>query len=250
MMRIKDMPCGVPGCGKAACARAGDIVACNTHYLRWFNNGTFERVAPVRQTHFICNHCGVEFERIYGQSRTRKSKPQYCSRGCQHNAWAARADARREARFWSYVSKGGPNECWPWRAARDPHGYGRFQWAHGKPMVASRAAYFFAAGVDAGDLDVCHSCDNPPCCNPRHLWLGTAKDNTADMIAKGRVVRGASPRGEAHPQSRITAEQALYAYHSDEPLSAIAARLGITRQAVKFIKSGTNWAHVTGARDV
>jgi|ERR1700730_3056528 len=89
------------------------------------------------------------------------------------------------ARFWSYVDRRGPDECWPWKALRSPRGYGRFVVNH-KVIVASRLAWLIHSGADPGQLLVCHRCDNPSCMNPSHLFLGTDKDNRDDMLAKGR----------------------------------------------------------------
>lgn len=92
------------------------------------------------------------------------------------------ADAKEA--FWSLVDRRDPDECWPWTGNRNGAGYGRFSFA-GRRVIASRAAWYFAHGTQP-TLFVCHSCDNPPCCNPAHLWLGTSFDNLQDMAAKGR----------------------------------------------------------------
>ena len=93
-------------------------------------------------------------------------------------------------RFWSKVDQRGPDECWPWTASTNG-GYGAFGaklFGEKKMRVhrAHRVAFFLATGVAPDDLVVCHSCDNPPCCNPAHLWLGTQADNNRDMSIKGR----------------------------------------------------------------
>lgn len=93
-----------------------------------------------------------------------------------------------QERFWQYVTPGAPDECWEWQGARNSYGYGRLNSGgkNGRTIKAHRASYEIHTGIDPGELDVCHRCDNPPCVNPAHLFLGDAKANAADMVAKGR----------------------------------------------------------------
>lgn len=87
------------------------------------------------------------------------------------------------ARF--HASSKRQGECLLWTGGTYPNGYGRFH-ANRKTYRASRLAYFLHHGVDPASKLVCHSCDNPACVETTHLWLGTAKQNSADMVAKGR----------------------------------------------------------------
>lgn len=89
-------------------------------------------------------------------------------------------------RFWSKVAKRGPDECWPWTGATNQRGYGRIKY-DGRFHMAHRLAWSFhhERPIPAGLL-ACHSCDNPGCVNPKHIWLGTDADNMADKVAKGR----------------------------------------------------------------
>jgi hypothetical protein len=94
------------------------------------------------------------------------------------------------ARFWSRVDKSaGETACWPWLGAKHRDGYGRAHYGRdrgNKMGIAHRIAHEYAIGPIPPDRDVCHYCDNPICCNPKHLWLGTEFENMLDMRIKGR----------------------------------------------------------------
>jgi len=111
-------------------------------------------------------------------------------------------------RFWEKVDVRGPDDCWEWQSGRDEDGYGRFRvGGQGSATVkAQRFAYEITIGSIPQEMLVCHTCDNPPCCNPRHLFVGTSLDNNADRDAKGRTARGqdAGTRGEQNGMSKLT----------------------------------------------
>ena len=86
-------------------------------------------------------------------------------------------------RFWDKVEK--TDGCWVWTASKNRQGYGYFRF-DGKMRKAHRMAWLFAIGEIPEGMMVCHSCDNPSCVNPEHLWLGTGQDNMDDMNTKGR----------------------------------------------------------------
>jgi hypothetical protein len=92
-------------------------------------------------------------------------------------------------RYWAKVQVRGANECWPWRAAKNKQGRGMLKIA-GTNRSAPKVAWMLAHGKRSlPKLHVCHSCDNPNCVNPKHLWLGTQKQNLEDARSKGRVLR-------------------------------------------------------------
>lgn len=102
--------------------------------------------------------------------------------------------------FWANVTPGRQDECWEWRGARNAHGYGAVSWivGDGPPIgTASRASYFLHHGPIPDDLFVCHACDNPPCVNPAHLWLGTRSENIRDCYAKRLHRRARNYAGRA-----------------------------------------------------
>lgn len=87
--------------------------------------------------------------------------------------------------IWSRINKRSETECWEWTGCRSPKGYGLFG-LDGKTRLAHRLAWETVHGRIMEGLFVCHKCDNPPCCNPGHLFIGTSADNIRDMFAKGR----------------------------------------------------------------
>ena len=94
----------------------------------------------------------------------------------------------RLQRFKSKLSEPTENGCLLWTASKNNQGYGQFSNGWGKTITAHRFAYQLAKGPIPAGMVVCHSCDNPACCNPDHLWLGTRSENQLDMVAKNRDV--------------------------------------------------------------
>ena len=97
--------------------------------------------------------------------------------------------------FRSKIAVGGPEDCWPWIAGvvSGSKPYGRVR-IGGKLKLAHRVVYELATGEElSDDIQICHSCDNPSCCNPRHLWKGTNADNMRDKATKGRASHAGPP---------------------------------------------------------
>lgn len=106
-------------------------------------------------------------------------------------------------RFWNLVSIGNSNECWPWIGMRDRYGYGQFKLAQGARVTASRFAFVLANKQEPAAGHVCHDCDNPICCNPGHLTLGSAKTNHEDKAKKGRARGRFSPKVQKEPVAPV-----------------------------------------------
>jgi len=105
-------------------------------------------------------------------------------------------------KFWKYVDKKGISDCWQWNGTKDKDGYGRF--FSGKHTKSHRLSYSLQYGDISEGMCVLHKCDNPSCVNPNHLFLGTHKDNSIDMVNKGR---NPDIRGENNPYAKLTNEQ-------------------------------------------
>ena len=110
------------------------------------------------------------------------------------------------ARFWAKVQKG--DGCWEWQGSRQKRGYGLFR-IKGRLHKAHRAALMVSGVEVPDDLCVLHSCDNPPCCNPAHLRLGTKGENNTERHAKGRTVLPVWCRGESSAQAKLTKADVL-----------------------------------------
>src|SRR3989304_6891698 len=92
---------------------------------------------------------------------------------------------KTQGKFWGYADIVSPDECWEWRRSKTPLGYGMLN-IRGHTIYAHRISYIMTKSPIPDGLCVLHMCDNPGCINPFHLFLGTKKDNTRDMIVKGR----------------------------------------------------------------
>ena len=141
--------------------------------------------------------------------------------------------------FWSKVAKCGPDDCWLWQASKNEYGRGHI-WIHGKCCWASRIAYYAANGHDPGELEVCHTCDNPSCCNPAHLWLVTHAENMSDRDRKGRAC-GGKQSGEMNPLVRLSSDAIARIRASSEPSSVLARFYGVTRSHINSIRAGRRW---------
>lgn len=153
-----------------------------------------------------------------------------------------------EVRFWKKVERRGPDECWGWTGAKADKGYGHLTSGgeNGPNVGAHRLSWEIHFGEIPGGLLVCHHCDNPPCTNPRHLFLGTVADNSQDSVRKGRN-RNPSFPGQTHPNSKLTDENIRDIRASEETNASLGRRLRVTAAAVAKARYGKNWGHLEAA---
>lgn len=169
----------------------------------------------------ICINCKREYI-------PRSSSHKFCSWPC--NVWA------------KIDRSGGADACWPWLGDYSRGGYGIFLHSENDaPRSAHRAAYVSVCGPIPAHLSACHHCDNRPCCNPRHIFIGTPKDNMADMISKGRSNHVC---GERAGPAKFTADIVRAIRAAVGTLSSIGKTFGVSKQNVHHIRSRRTWKHL------
>jgi len=129
---------------------------------------------------------------------------------------------------------------WLWTAGINSQGYGMF-WFRSRMWLAHRASWELFCGPIPNGLKVLHECDTPLCTAPRHLFLGTQRDNVLDMFRKGRAN---TPRGERHPNAVLT-EETVRALRAD-PRGTVAAgeAFGVSKSLVSVVRRREVWKHV------
>jgi hypothetical protein len=187
--------------------------------------------------------CGSTVVVISGQLRTTRS----C--GClQREAVAVRrgpgSRPRRAPgpedtvrRVWSKIDVREPGECWPWKASLRL-GYGMFR-ENKRKISAHRFIYALTYGAIPDGLVVRHACDNPKCCNPRHLQTGTHADNVADRQARQRQARG-----ERGGTTKLSEGQVRTIRQDQRSLRRLATQFGISTTQIAAIKRRESWKHV------
>lgn len=197
-------------------------------------------------------HCGCgQKTKIATKTQTKngavKGEPRHFIKNHHNNI---RQPIPVSERFWSKVDRsGGDNACWNWMAGLKKDGYGQFHinGHKSKNLGAHRFAYELSNGVPPGNLLVCHSCDNPKCCNPAHLFLGTTLDNVRDKIKKGRGKPG-GVIGEQSPHHKLNIEQVRYIRNrfavGDITKAELSRQMGVGATTISDIINYKKWRSV------
>lgn len=215
-MNTQEIPYGYChcGCGQKTkiCPRnrpdAGQVKGEPYRYIKFHYGRAVDDLLPPNPSELCRCGCGLP-TLISPSTNTRlgyvEGQPRRFLKG--HNTRTKPPLGRPiEERFWGKVDKRGPDECWEWAGAINRAGYGKLL-VDRRIIGAHIASYEIHNGPIPDGLWVLHRCDNRRCINPAHLFLGTAKDNTADMMAKGRQGDTALP-GERNGNAHLTNEQA------------------------------------------
>lgn len=222
--------CAFPRCGSHVEARG----LCVSHYQQLMKGIALRPVRRVKEkkkcTFTACDFpnrigglCSAHYQQLRAGTKLRPLRPTHKS---------------IVDRFFAKVDRSG--SCWVWTGSCDWQGYGKFG-VGDKNVMAHRFSWSNAHGVIPEGMLVCHKCDNPPCVNPDHLFMGSQAENVRDMIAKGR---GNHPRGENHPRARLSDKQVIKIRSSEEPGKTIALRYGISQSLVGQIRRLAVWRHL------
>lgn len=149
-----------------------------------------------------------------------------------------------EERFWIRVRKGGPDDCWTWTGSTSKKGYGRFSNTKWGTNLAHRIAFMVSNGYQIPDgLLACHSCDNPRCVNPNHIFIGTNRENILDSSRKGRLAKG-----ERAYHSKLTEQDVrnIHTLYSVDKKSSkqISKIYNVSMQSIMDILKGKSWKHL------
>lgn len=160
-------------------------------------------------------------------------------------------------RFFSKIDMNGPiperkkcsGPCWIWNGVRkdSKNAYGYLM--HNKTSImASRLSWYIHNGIIPDGMCVLHKCDTPPCCNPKHLFLGTKKDNAQDALKKGRLF---IPFGEDHVESKLTCSDVRIIrklWLAGKYLKDIASKFNVSKSNIWYIVHGKTWAHLKSSQ--
>ena len=142
-------------------------------------------------------------------------------------------------RLWARVDRSGDG-CWEWQGGKGTRGYGTLR-MNGVTYSTHRLAWELSHGAIPSGLHVLHECDNPACCRPDHLFLGTARDNIHDCLRKGRFHHGENTGGARLSEADVRVIRML---HPRMTYTEIGKRYGVNYGTIKAIVLGKTWKHV------
>ena len=198
---------------------------------------------PIQCT---CQTCGRVF--AVPPSRVARSTAPTCSRACRRAAMTG-VNVPVEQRIWRHIGSGAADTCWLWTASVDHKGYGQINDGKGRIRKSHQIVLEIALGrpLASGEWAL-HRCDNPPCCNPDHLYAGTPLDNYRDMTERGRAVHTGAA-GIRNCNAKLTDDDIRTILSSLDGKHGTQARLarqyGISPTTIMNIKRRVIWKHVT-----
>jgi hypothetical protein len=190
-----------------------------------------------------CDGCGKELKPDPRYSKAQWAKRKYCSKQCFSSE--IKHDIADQLRvFESSYQVDNKTGCWIWMKSRCEKGYGMFR-LFGRGIRAHRAGWYFHNQEMIPDgVIACHKCDNPPCVNPGHIFLGSQQDNMDDMRKKGRARH---LKGGENKNAVLTERQVMGILQSDIPATKLAPVLDVCESTIRAIRQGKNWKHLGDA---
>jgi hypothetical protein len=215
--------------------------------LRFVNGHNRRKTFPAPEIRYCECGCGQITPIAQTTNYTRKTTRGQRQRFIAGHAAKLRPLRPISERFWEKVNKAGPDECWEWQGARGPAGHGVFTIGSKrdktrKTIPAHRFAYTLEHGTISDDKEACHKCDNPPCCNPAHIFAGTHRENMEDMVAKDR-----SARGERSGSTKLTDNDVIKIRQLIDcgmKQAEIGKLYSISQKAVSLIALRKRWKHI------
>ena len=184
-------------------------------------------------TNRTCERCGTAFRTF--PCKLRIGEGRFCGKRC--------ANSHRPEKFWAKVMKTG--SCWLWLGKKDRHGYGRLH-VDGKDVFSHRYCWELLHGPIPYGHELLHDCpggDNPACCNPTHLRVGTHAENMADAVKKGQ-----HKKGENRPNAKLT--ETLVRQIRDKYKAGgvshnqLAKEFGVSQLVICYVINRKTWKHV------
>ena len=192
-----------------------------------------------KTAHRVCKYCNKEFMAL--QKEVNRGGGVYCNQSCV-TAHKNKKKAKDTIEIFQSNIIVTDKGCWEYQVKGNSF-YGKMT-INGKDVRAHRFIYEYTYGVIPESMLVCHKCDNPPCCNPDHLFLGTSKDNTQDMLKKSR---GNPPRGNKQPHAKLNEDKVKIIKKrllNGGKIQEIANDFNVGRAAISQIKRNKNWSWV------
>ena len=197
----------------------------------------------------ICSNinCKKQFNREPKKAKynLKKGYPQYCSKECvdKHRPWAKEKRKTLKESFFNKLIITEEDSCWGWRGSlHKKHKHGKLRHS-GQDYLAYRLSWEFHRGVIPPNISVCHSCDNRACCNPKHLFLGTQKDNVKDMVHKNRQAKGEKIYGAVLTPFKVRFIRRLWKTNTYNMVQ-IANLMEINYQTIVKVIQRKTWRHV------
>lgn len=147
-------------------------------------------------------------------------------------------------RFFSKVKICGDGECWEWLGCKELKGHGRFRINNSKTEMAHRFSFELKNGPIPDGLCVCHTCDNPGCVNPRHLWIGTKGQNNKDRSNKGRNADTVGDKNPASKLSDLNVREIKKLLAEKVPQKYLAKKFNVSIAQICNINRGHSWNHI------